>query len=293
LWKAVIEAVKKKLKTCWPFVGHVVMEASPLDLDAYFQRIGYAGPREATLEVLEQIHLAHATRIPFENLDIQLGRPIAIDLASIQAKLVASRRGGYCFEQNTLLAAVLEKLGFRVTRLGARVRLNATRVLPRTHMLMSVHVAGDDWLADVGFGTGGLLKPLRMQVGDESRQYQWHFRLVTDDGFWRLQSLREGIWQDLYVFTREPHYPIDFEMANHYVSTHPASRFVQTLAVQTQSPESCYLLRNRELTVIEGGIAKVEQIDDDEALLAVLAERFGLSLPSGTRFRCLSAPAQE
>ena len=258
-----------------------------IDLDAYFERIGYAGPREPTLDVLEAIHLAHATHIPFENLDIQLGRPIAIDLGSIQCKLVASRRGGYCFEQNTLLAAVLEKLGFTVTRLGARVRLNATRVLPRTHMLLSVRLGDEAWLADVGFGTGGLFKPLKVQPGLESKQFLWTFRLLDNDDFWHLQSLREGVWQDLYVFTLEPYYDIDFEMANHYVSTHPASRFVQTLAVQRQSPEACYLLRNREFTIIKEGNTFVQAVDGDEALLAVLEEHFGLSFPSGTQFRCL------
>jgi N-hydroxyarylamine O-acetyltransferase len=263
------------------------MSTGDLDIDAYFERIGYGGPREATLPVLEQIHLAHATRIPFENLDIQLGRPIAIDLPSIQSKLVQARRGGYCFEQNTLLAAALEKLGFGVTPLAARVRLGASRVLPRTHMLLKVEVAGEDWLADVGFGTGGLLQPVRIRPHDVSQQFLWSFRLTEEDGFWRLQSLREGTWQDLYVFTLEPHHPIDFEMANHYVSTHPASRFVQTLAVQKQSPGGCYLLRNRELTLIEGGTTSVRQIGDDELLLAVLAETFGLEFPPGTRFKCL------
>jgi N-hydroxyarylamine O-acetyltransferase len=112
--------------------------------------------------------------------------------------------------------------------------------------------------------------------------------LIEEAGFWRLQSLREGTWQDLYVFTLEAHHPIDFEMANHYVSTHPASRFVQTLAVQRQSPGRCYLLRNRELTVIEGETTSVRQIDDDESLLTVLAETFGLEFPPGTRFKCLT-----
>ncbi|HEV3339767.1 MAG TPA: arylamine N-acetyltransferase [Pirellulales bacterium] len=264
------------------------MSTADLDIEAYCQRIGYAGLREATLPVLEEIHLAHATHIPFENLDIQLGRPIAIDLPSIQGKLVGARRGGYCFEQNTLLAAALEQLGFEVTRLAGRVRLNATRILPRTHMLLRVQAAGEEWLADVGFGTGGLLKPLRIRPDDVSQQFSWSFRLVQEGTFWRLQSLREGTWQDLYVFTLEPHYAIDFEMANHYVSTHPASRFVQTLAVQKQSPGKCYLLRNRELTVIEGQTTSVRQIGDDESLLAVLAETFGLEFPPGTRFKCLT-----
>jgi N-hydroxyarylamine O-acetyltransferase len=262
--------------------------ASELDLDAYFTRIGYTGPRESTLAALEQLQVAHGVSIPFENLDIQLGLPISIDLASIQTKLVRARRGGYCFEQNTLLAAALEKLGFRVTRLSARVRLGANRVLPRTHMLLAVDTEGKRWLVDVGFGTGGPLKPLLLSPGVVFEQSLWSFRLREDNGQWVLESLRDGAWHDLYVFTLEPHYPIDFEMANHYVSTHPASRFVQTLAVQKQSPDVCSLLRNRELTIIRGQEKRVTEITDDEALLRVLAETFGLVFPRGTRFKCLA-----
>lgn len=262
--------------------------AAVLDLDAYFRRIGYAGPREATPAVLNDLHQAHATTIPFENLDIQLGRPIAIDLASVQTKLVHGRRGGYCFEQNTLLAAALERLGFMVTRLAARVRLGATRVLPRTHMMLKVDLDDHAWLADVGFGTGGLMGPIRIASGEVSRQFGFNFRLIEDDGFWILESLRDAMWQALYVFTLEPHYRIDFEMANHYVSTHPNSRFVQTLAVQRQTLDACYLLRNRELTVIRDGKSEVRGALDDDALLSVLAETFGLVFPPGTKFRCLS-----
>src|SRR5262249_12522387 len=126
---------------------------TPLNLDAYFARIGYTGERRAAHAVLDAVHLAHATSVPFENLDIFLGRPIRIDLESVQAKLVHARRGGYCFEQNTLFAAVLEQLGFPVTCLAARVRLGASRVLPRTHMVLKVEAEGASWLADVGFGT--------------------------------------------------------------------------------------------------------------------------------------------
>jgi N-hydroxyarylamine O-acetyltransferase len=155
-------------------------------------------------------------------------------------------------------------------------------------MLLKVDAEGEEWLADVGFGTGGLLKPLRIRADEVSQQFSWTFRLAHDAGFWRLQSLREAAWQDLYVFTLEPHYAIDFEMANHYVSTHPDSRFVQTLAVQKQSPGKCCLLRNRELTVVEGEKTRVTQIDDDDSLLLVLAETFGLDFPPGTRFKCLT-----
>lgn len=109
-----------------------------LDLQAYLRRIGYQGAVEPTRRVLEALHLAHATHIPFENLDILLGRPIALDLASLQSKLVARRRGGYCFEHNLLFAAVLREFGFEPTLLAARVRFRTTAVLPRTHMLLLV-----------------------------------------------------------------------------------------------------------------------------------------------------------
>src|SRR5881398_483010 len=120
---------------------------SALDLDAYLARIGYQGGLSPTAAVLKALHSAHVFSIPFENLDILLGRPILLDLESLQAKLVHGKRGGYCFEQNLLFAAVLEQLGFAVTRLAARVRRGAARLLPRTHMTLRVEVEGAAWLA--------------------------------------------------------------------------------------------------------------------------------------------------
>ena len=89
-----------------------------LDLDAYLERIGYRGPVEPTRGVLDELHLGHVTRIPFENLDILLGLPIRLDLESLQRKLVQGRRGGYCFEHNTVFAAAPR--GDRVRRDAAR-----------------------------------------------------------------------------------------------------------------------------------------------------------------------------
>lgn len=255
-----------------------------LDLEAYLRRIGYDGPREPNREALAALHLAHATHIPFENLDSHLGRPVHIDLVSIQAKLVNSRRGGYCFEQNTLLAAVLESLGFRVTALAARVRLGASRVLAKTHMLLTVDLDGGPWLADVGFGTGGLLMPIPITPERVSQQHGRSYRLMPERDAWVLQSLRRGAWQDMYAFTLEPHYPIDFEMANHYVSTHPASRFVQTLVVQRQTIDTCYWLRNREHSVVRGDGLQLRTLKCDDELLQVLDETFGIELPPGSRF---------
>ena len=203
-----------------------------LDLHAYLERIGYAGPVEPTLGVLDALHLAHATTIPFENIDILLGRPIRLDLPSLEDKLVRDRRGGYCFEHNTLFAAALEAVGFGVARLGARVRLGARKVRARTHMVLLVRADGEERLADVGFGGGSILRSLPMGPGPVVDQFGWRFRLVDDDGARVVQTLRPRGWIDLYAFTFEPQFPVDYEMANHFTSTHPSSPFTRTLTVQ-------------------------------------------------------------
>jgi N-hydroxyarylamine O-acetyltransferase len=260
------------------------LHADPLDLEAYLGRIGYSGRLQPVPAVLEAIHLAHATHIPFENLDILLKRPIRLDLASLQSKLVTGGRGGYCFEQNLLFSAVLQRLGFSVTQLAARVLYRSRRKLPRTHILLRVDVDGATWLADVGFGLEGLLLPVPFGSGREARQFAWTYRAVEADGEWILQSLRNDSWMNLYSFTLEPCLAVDFEPANHYTATHPDSRFVRTLTVQLPTPEVRYLLRNRELVLDRGGTVTRRVLADDDELLAVLAEVFGLRFPAGTRF---------
>ena len=259
--------------------------AGTLDLDAYLRRIDYGGALEPTLPALQALHLAHATHIPFENLDILLGRSIGLDLESLQAKLVAGGRGGYCFEQNTLFAAALRALGFDVTLLAARVRFGANRVLPRTHMTLSVRVNDTAWLADVGFGAAGLLLPISFRDRADVRQFAWTYRLAEEAGQWILQSQRERAWVDLYAFTLEPQLAIDFEVANHYVSTHPQSRFVQALTAQRVEPEARRTLVNRDYSVDRGTEIRRHTLRNDDELLDLLAGDFGLRFPPGTRFR--------
>lgn len=256
------------------------------DLEAYLQRIEYEGSREPTVAVLEALHLAHATHIPFENLDVLLGRPIRLDVASLQAKLVAGGRGGYCFEQNLLLAAVLGKLGFDAKLIAAKVRHRGDKDLPRTHMLLMVNVEGADWVADVGFGGEGLLLPVPFAAGRETRHYAWTYRIVEErKGLWLLQSLRWQGWANLYCFALDPQTAADCDMANYYTATHPASPFVHTLTVQLPTPGARHVLRNRELVTDRGGgNAARRTLKDDDELLDVLAGTFGLRFPAGTRF---------
>lgn len=260
----------------------ILGEPGEVDLAAYFGRIGYSGRPEATLATLKDLHQAHATRIPFENLDVMLRRPIRLDLASLQEKLVRNRRGGYCFEQNLLFAAVLERLGFSVTLLQARVRFGTQRVLPRTHVALAVEFAGQPWLADLGFGSCGLLEPIPLEPG-EFRQFSWVYRLERESDEWVLRAPVGGIWQDLYAFSLEPQLAVDFEPANHYMSTHPDSRFVRVLTVQHVSPDIRRVLRNTDLITTTATGESIRTISGETELLPLLETEFGLSFPPGTQ----------
>lgn len=151
-------------------------------------------------------------------------------------------------------------------------------------MLLLVHCDGSTWIADVGFGLEGLLLPLPFASGQETQQFGRIYRIAAQQEQSTLQMLHSGSWTDLYTFSLEPQQLADYEMANYYTSTHPDSRFVQTLTVQLPSPETRKVLRNRELTVDNGKLVTKRTITGDDELLDVLAGEFDLRFPIGTRF---------
>ncbi len=255
-----------------------------LDLDSYSKRIDYRGAFEPSLQVLHDLHVAHTAHIPFENIDILLGRPITLDLTALEAKIVRDCRGGYCFEQNTLFAGVLEQLGFTVTTLAARVRLGRTRISPRTHMLLLVEVERQPFLADVGFGGDGFIEPMALEADHIIEQFGWFLRLVREEQSWILQSRVGGAWLDQYEFTLERHYPSDYEVANHYTATFPSSYFRQMPLAHISTANGRRTLRN--LTLTEAAHADSEPISrtiEEAELPEVLADCFGLRLAPGTR----------
>jgi N-hydroxyarylamine O-acetyltransferase len=252
-----------------------------IDLEAYLSRIDYRGPRLPTADVLREVHLGHATHIPFENIDVLRGLPIRLDLDSLQRKLVTDRRGGYCFEQNMLLSAALEAIGFRLQRLLARVKFRSQHTLPLTHMALDVEAEGRHWLCDVGFGGHGLLEPIQFEEGI-ARQGIWDYHLKqTDARWWVLQApLAEGLL-DLYTLTREPYHLVDFEPPNYYVWSHPTSIFRQHLIAQKPGLAERHILVGRDYTVIRAGGATSRAIESDGELLEILAKQLGLVIEAG------------
>jgi N-hydroxyarylamine O-acetyltransferase len=253
------------------------------DLDAYLARIGYAGPRTPTFSTLQAIHALQPAAIPFESLDPFLRRPVRLDLASLQAKLVDQRRGGYCFELNTLFAAALEALGFAVTNLSGRVRWMAPPerpVGPRTHHLLRIDLDEGVYLADVGFGGHLLAGPLRLERDVEQATPASVVRLIGVDHAFILQVQLPKGWQDLYWFTLEPALAIDYEVANWFTSTSPASRFYADFLAERLTPESRLSVFNAKVTKRRaGGETDQRILANAKEFAAMLDEGLGITPP--------------
>lgn len=261
-------------------------ETVPFDLAAYCARIGYHGPREPTLTTLRALHALHPAAIPFENLDPLLGRPVALDLASLQAKLVSGRRGGYCFEQNTVFAAALRAFGFSLTTLGARVRWGATPERPegaRSHMLLAVQLGDATWFADVGFGGYLLAAPVCLAPGLVQATPADPVRVVEaveSAGYVLEVELASG-WRSLYRFTLEPQLPQDYEVANWFTSTNPTSLFTENLFAERLTGGIRYDLFNTRLRERDPDGRMVERlIENARDLGATLENTFGITPPA-------------
>jgi len=254
-------------------------------LGNYLARIGYGDPVAADLATLARLHAAHVNAIPFEGLDPLLRRPVKLDLPSVQAKLVDSRRGGYCFEQNILFKAVLETIGFRVTGLGGRVRWMSpldSPLGPREHMLLKVDLAEGPYLADVGFGACLLDTPLQLKTDIEQRTAMGTFRLSEADGLFTLSARQPGGWRVKYVFNLEPQIQADYELGNWYTSTSPLAPFISMLIMERLSGDKRYKLINRRFLVEAraGEVASESAIGSAEELHKILDETFNVTPPA-------------
>jgi N-hydroxyarylamine O-acetyltransferase len=220
-------------------------------LDAYFNRIGYGGPARPDLETLSAICARHVASIPFEGLDPLMGRPVPLDLASLQAKLVKSRRGGYCFEQNTIFNAALRAIGFRTTGLGARVTMMSepgAPLGPRGHMVLRVDLPDGPYIADVGFGAALQDAPLRLAPDVEQLTPFATYRLAEEDGLYSLNVRTHDVWRRGFVFTLEPQLAADYEVANWFFATNPRVPFTRMIVMQILKGDARVSLVNTALS---------------------------------------------
>ena len=252
------------------------------DLDAYFERVGYCGPRAPNLALLSSLHRLHPVAIPFENLDPLLGRPVAIDAHSLENKLIHSARGVYCFEQNGLFLHVLSALGFAVTPLAARVRWMLPPDSPQTplsHMLLKTDLPEGAFICDVGFGGQSPVAPLRLEPGLEQKTALGTYRLCEARDGYDLEMLLPDGWDAMYRFTMEPQTNLDYEVYNWFTATHPSSRFVNNLVAALVVGENRLTLFNTELTLQRhDGRRERRQIAGAAELCDVLTSDFGIRI---------------
>jgi N-hydroxyarylamine O-acetyltransferase len=259
-----------------------------VDLDAYFQRIHWSGGRDPTLQTLAGLIEAHTAHIPFENLDVLLGREVRLDLDGLQDKIVGARRGGYCFEHATLFAAVLEALGFQVARHAARVVLfGPLAEAKRSHMFTTVVVEGTTYVADPGFGPFAPRFPVPLVDSSAGQPTHW---MQRDGNFWVLHVTREDRQPVAgWASTLEAENPSDFEVFNHYIATHPKSPFVNWIFLSAVTPRGRVNVMNRKVTFLREADEPVDiELADRTALRRLLADHFGFDLPEIER---LAVPA--
>lgn len=254
------------------------MTETPINLQAYFDRIGYRGGGEVSAQTLRELHRGHVFHIPFENLNPLGGKTVSLDPSDLFDKMVTDKRGGYCFEMNGLLSFVLESLGFPVRRLLARVWRDEMGYGAKTHQILLVTADGKDWICDVGFGGNGLLEPLLFETGTEQQQEFQQCRIVEEPavGGFAYQCVIDGSYKNIYGFTLEPCSRADYELSNYFTSTHPDSIFtkVPMLMIPTQSGRITVFDHQMKLTDREN-VTEIS-IESEDQMKRILKEYFGI-----------------
>lgn len=249
-----------------------------MDIHAYLDRINYQGPLAPTAETLRQLHLAHLLTVPFENLSIHAGEPIALEDESLFQKIVTRHRGGFCYELNGLFAALLRALGFEVAMLSAQVaNPEGTFSQDFDHMTLMITLA-ERWLGDVGFGDS-FVEPLRLDERDAQVQRDRAYRIVADGERLIMQRADNSIeWKAQYRFTLKPYQYPDYTEMCEYHQTSPLSHFTQARICSRLTPQGRISLSDMRLITTEGGERREQTATTQEAYEKMLRELFGIVL---------------
>jgi N-hydroxyarylamine O-acetyltransferase len=258
--------------------------ATKANIDAWFERIGFAGSIAPSLETLGQLVQMHLMAIPFENLDPLVGVPVRLELANLQQKLLFDRRGGYCLEHNLLFKAMLEELDYEVGQHAATVLWGQAETVeaPPTHLLLTVDIAGATYLVDVGFGGSTPTAPLRLRADVEQPTPHEPCRLIEADGLWRLEMRIGEDWRPLYAFTTAPASPESLAEMNERVSSSPAFRD-RLVAAKAEKGRRLALGNLRFNTHVTGGDSEARLLTSTAELREVLSGPFGIALPNDDR----------
>ena len=258
------------------------MSEDDIDQDGWLARIGYHGSRKPTLETLRALVSAHSTAIAYESIDVLLDRPPKLDLRSLQDKMVASGRGGYCFEQNMLFRGALRSFGYAVTSLQARVvrGLNIDAPRPMLHMVLRVDLPQGPFLADVGFGNLAPTAPLLLAPLVEQDTPHEVMRFIEMGDELTLQSRLEGRWEHIYRVVLLPRFDAEYEICNWFTGTHPQSPYLNNMIAALPGPQGTRLtLFNARFNVRHAsGDVERRTLETKDDYRSVLRDQFGIAL---------------
>jgi N-hydroxyarylamine O-acetyltransferase len=259
-----------------PYSEWVQCLLSVHQLDRYFARIGYRGPRDATLATLRALHRAHLLAIPYENLDIHLGVPLTLDAEAMFTKLVDERRGGWCYEMNGVFGRVLETLGFDVRYLSGAVGRAAHGWRAQGNHLVLLVGLDRPWIADVGFGDG-FLTPLPLEPGNYWQGFL-QYRVSRDGPRWRVDNHAFG-GADGFDFTLTSRALDAFAAQCRELQTSPESGFVKSTVCERFVPTGLVMLRGAVLREVTADGVTRHVVQDAGGYDRVLRERFDLAVP--------------
>jgi len=250
-----------------------------MDIASYLERIGHEGPRTPSLDTLRALHRRHMLTVPFENLDIHLGRTIALDESAAFDKIVRQRRGGFCYELNGLFAALLRELGYEVDLLSGRVANEIGRFGPEfDHLVLLVRLDGQRWIADVGFGDS-FLDPLALEGGEQSSGGMLYFIDSWPEGLILLRE-ENGAWSAKYVFTLQPRRLEEFASMCVYHQTSPHSTFPRARICSRATLQGRITLSEMRLIQMADGERTEQILESEEQYQKALVEHFGIELPN-------------
>ena len=249
-----------------------------MDVNTYLDRINYAGSLDPTAETLRALHVAHLLSVPFENLDIPLGRTIMLGDTALYDKIVERQRGGFCYELNGLFAWLLRELGFNVEMLSAGVMGSSGQFGAEfDHMTLLVSL-DQRWLADVGFGDS-FIEPILLDVHRAQTQGGRAYLLdQSGSHLILLQQARDGGWEQQYRFTLQPHQMADYYERCVYQQTSPQSSFTQRRICTRATPEGRVTLSDMRLIITSNGVKTERTLANEDAYTAALREYFGVDL---------------
>jgi N-hydroxyarylamine O-acetyltransferase len=262
------------------------------DQNAWLERIGYSGPITPTLATLNRLIFAHSHSISYETMDIMLGRPPQLDVATLQRKMIVNKRGGYCFEQNMLFRAGLRSLGYQITSLQGRVirglAIDAPR--PAIHMLLRIELPEGSYLADVGFGNLAPTCALLLKPEVEQETPHEVMRFIDVAGELTLQARLKHGWEHIYRVIPYPRYDGEYEITNWYTATHPDTPYQGNIIAARPGPNRTRVtMYNARVTVRDAdGRAEKRWLKNESEYCDVLRREFGLNLSEQEIEQCVA-----